>query len=1765
VLRLGAFLDEETTVTLPTDSPIIASPRSAEEASQAIRGQLTLRVNTHTHPSRLINQIGLADLRCAESARGLARLISRAPKVLRVIRAELRKTFGVDPDSLLFTEPKPPQVPLKVDSLTDRALLVLPTVAININQFTALSIKGDSARQLSYTPLDVMQRVIGMKLFDRLAHAATEYWGTLVQGSWLTRRERWVELHKELFADRAFLARQLDEMSGVGMAMVQALIDAPAAEARQRAGGDWASVRACPLMWPGVVSVPIPGALHIYREGDPSDGPHVIYIPGVLRNFYEYSSFILLQCGLLALASDSLFDDLWQCMPLRRRHEICRPTNLTPAASVVRGSMVMGDALAFSALALLDGQWENELACAVMINHAHVFSSERPRPQPLTAVPFLAHIERARKQLVGSARLGAIRDELLQWDQQRRRAEIIFASTAPGLALLTIEHQVKRYEKGLVALLNPVDPSEETQAYRDLVALVNQRKVHAQALNTLMQNAQQRLFELAFWAERPTGTRRRAFLVVDAQTEALRYEVQLLHRLKLIRTAHRDLVIEVLDQPVATKRADSNTRVLSISVGSEPDAFYPLHNVWVVTRAEAVKSATRQAPVVLCAFGQEGGVMTFSGLDALTRSLKVSLNSRDDSVLWGCVERDKRHDLRAQAARETLAVRYELVEGNPALLSLKKLLKGYVRLKKSIDGGAHLFSEVTDVELSRLLLAGELDEHLKVPASEALKQALANIDLLRKVASEAKKFPTWLERATHAQRKHFVRLQRQYLSSAFAFKARLEHYLPDLETFARRLLITRLSQDGFYPQLDIDKPLIEMPDAVTSRQDGWESSSSIGDRQVTHTPTLERTTFSMLHLALHNLDPEDPSTQRRFNYSRYLQPDWKQRLSSSYLIDRVSSLDIGGQYDALIKKVFYPRVVTEHSLSEGRIPALLNRMLRAGLNSHLFSAVQQGLTANAQSVFTTAMAARTPEELLKNGHQLQLFVVHLVGHTMQHDRYIAGIVVVHDKCSELCVVYWPGASDTLLLTEYSSLQQAHSELNRIGALPDNVKALARQIAPGWAFEAITHHPGEADEPSLAVNVFDEFHWADSIPQATPVRFMLKGAWKGAEFVRSFSIKHLEPTALPDEIEKQTREQIASDPLNWLAVVPTSHSNAVELLYSANVLDLQRRTQAACNSRKALEKYRLRREEEKSDTRIRALVSFFSPIYGMINAFYEVLLAARRYHRFGNPHDAVDVGFMSVFLAIDLLTIFIPGPKGKGVAGARIVGRPLGTVLGRIRRLHLIAHRETSRKTSSPITLQSFKVKGIPEGAVALKGPGEKGVHVKNGEQFIADDTHHYPVYRPRNEPLFRLKNKQAPGQNELILDIHQSREWLLGADAPQPVPGPSSGVLSPWRASVLPSDWRPPTVRIATENRIFQSSVSGTDWFSWRSQAPESQISAPSAFGVSRVHMTAPGFPYDAIYVGSWYDTATESGVGYYRLLYQGDQAPLNKIAFITKNEPLVSLASVDIERWTNTATARREQPIPVSRGPTGDWQLHAPLFDRPVEQSVGRAFPTMTTQSRRFLVLRMIELADSSRPVTASHLLNIRATLDNWLPPVPGRLGQTDDVLQMLRPAKVKQNVFVGYEGKAPGFTRVDFTPSVVLDPTLQSGGLGVKAARNTAQRAQVRAVLEQQGFNCQDLQVKRGKVIGHELIATHANSNKLYYVSYHWIEHGSITLGTRFTDHWLNSAINRHPNSLPLAGVRSAMQEGRLIRIVAGIHWPKKGTLLPTVYFVKVSPLVP
>ena len=60
-------------MTLAPDHPSVAPAVDTDDAdaSQSIRDLLTRRINTAPHPSRLINQIALADWRCNEATQAL--------------------------------------------------------------------------------------------------------------------------------------------------------------------------------------------------------------------------------------------------------------------------------------------------------------------------------------------------------------------------------------------------------------------------------------------------------------------------------------------------------------------------------------------------------------------------------------------------------------------------------------------------------------------------------------------------------------------------------------------------------------------------------------------------------------------------------------------------------------------------------------------------------------------------------------------------------------------------------------------------------------------------------------------------------------------------------------------------------------------------------------------------------------------------------------------------------------------------------------------------------------------------------------------------------------------------------------------------------------------------------------------------------------------------------------------------------------------------------------------------------------------------------------------------------------------------------------------------------------------------------------------------------------------------------------------------------------------------------------------------------------
>ena len=1725
--------------TLDFDDP----NTSSADRDAAIRVLLTRRLNAVMQPSAEINRLYEAQTRGSKAAKALSGLIGRAPRVLGILRGALREAFGLDPDTVLFSEPRPPALVQRIDSLTERALglLIQPYVPLNINQFTALSVKDDPSRPLPFTAREALERVNGLALLGRLDAAMRAYWQQLAQGSWLTRKQHWAQLRKSVFAENARLAHRLYQLTDNGFAMLRQLMELPGADARRRAGGEWACIQVSRVAWPGTnqALVPIPGALHIYREGVVGDTPHVIYLPGLSREFYEFSSWHRLQCDLPVLVNGPLSRVLWQCLPLRRWHELCDTPSATPSAFTLQ---LIGphqeDALLASATELLEAQWDNELACALSINPAAVGIQGAGQSAAPDVKRLLKYIQKGRSRLVGFARLGSTLNTLLEWDHRRRAGEIAFGSLASGLALNTREALLKRYEKGLVALLDATDIANDSAAFQEVLDLERQWQEQVETARKWAHGPHERLLQKAFWLEKPKGALSRGSLLGGAQRRALLYEAQMQQRLKLITPAHLQRVNAALSESWVPGQQPTDTCVLQVAVGGEAAALYPLLGaVLVTTNAARVQPAGRH-PVVLYVVGQQGGLVPFDSLNAFADGLQASLKSRDGSMLWRCIGRHQRAQLRAAISAlpkgTPLQVSYTLIERNVLKDLFLNLLQHYLALQKRIDQGEKLFSEVSDPQLSAMLLAQEMFECLQIPANDARTLALANVNLLQEAARQAKKLPAWLGIASTGQRKHYKQLSRRYLANAWAVENKLWQDLPDLEAFARDALIARLSEDGFYPQLDIDKPLLDLPDDVSAQLCGWSSQCAVGDRDYKKVVSPQRTTFSLLQLALHNLDPKAPWTRWRLNRARWLDPHWKDRLSVAYLIKMIASLDVGGEYDKHVLQAFYPPVPTSGA-STGLSQALVYRALQQRAEMQLYSAVQEGLSDEAQRLFTFAMAARSAGDLKADGFDVQLAVLRLVGVTLEQDRHIAGVLLFHDKPTGLCVVYWPTALASRVIVGYASLVEAERALNRLGALPDNLKILARQVAPGWESEALDRYPGE----DLGVSPRQRFSGRLGIVAMERVV-----SWV-AEF---FTVRHKVPAVAQDSVEAQIKEQIALLPQAWLAAVPTSGGNAMALLAHAQVFDLQRRTQAQSQSAQALQEYREQRLGEQHDATIRGVLSFV-PVLGIGASLYEMLLAARRYHFSGSAHDAVDVAFLTVLAFVDVLLTFAPGPKGASAARAS---------LAPVHRHQGFARAGLKVAPSRPLNLlERFRSSGGLEGAIELQGPGGKGRYVKNGQQLLVEGDEVYPVYQRPNEGGLRLKKTPGEGEGELILKIEHPREWLLGADAP--VAGPSSAVFQPWAPTRSASDWAPPS-HARVEVALRASPVAGSAWQNW---AVWHSDPLPEVAPSRRIYRmpAGPGYPpYEVLQLGQQHY--------YYRLLPQGTNASSERVVFIMKNHDLHFRAYVDMERWLGIADA--EQPVPATLGANGLWTPRQPLFNEPLDITVGRAFPDLTVNSRRFVGERLTELADTGSRITATHFLNIRATLDHWLAPqTPGRMV---DLFKMLRPVAEPGagSANIGVDGLTPGFVRLDFTPPDYLNSSLLRSGAGVSNLRSQAAQSSVRRVLEHHGFSVKGIARRQGGISGMDFYCTHPHTDRVYFVLTHWVDNRTVGLRSRvaaqLSDAWFQDRISTStPYSLEFIAIDNAMREQRLVRMVAGIQWSVRFDEPASVYFAKVAPFTP
>ncbi len=1723
-------------------------PEPLLSADAQLRSTFLLdRLNATVTSSRQLNELYLAHARCEKQVHLLKRMQVRAPRISRLIRQTLRDTFQMDPDSLLLNVPLSPDAPPWRLSLTDTVMRLLAERAcVHEGRLSAQTCESGQLAD------EALSRVLKVDLLARIKSSAPAFWQVLAADRFGTREDYWCELYHASIGDQALLAHGLNQLSDDGLAMVMTMVEAPTAEKRARAGGRRAGLRVAQVVCPGQsgAKIPFSGALHLYYEADSAHTQQVLFLPGLEPLFYEFDTQRAWQSRFPELVAAQA-NSLWPLLAVRRRHELPTITasSSLPMAAGQLGPLIDCHALEHSAKALLHVQWDNEMATLLDINTAYLFPSDAIKGGHMRPVERLLQVEQARGLLRVPTGLNSVLAQLLTRDQHERHSQISFASLSHSLPLRTREQKQRQYERALVRLLDDKKPSEESADYKAVAALHKQWLEQRQRCSTLLEGHEHRLDDEAFWVGPVNGVPNRQARLLAARGAALISEAQLMHRLEFIDEKLLARVSAIVEKPLQA-RGPEEGRVLSVVLGGGAQPIFPLLGAFVVTSAQT----QAHGAVLFYMPGPEGGLQRFRSLAVLTRCLQASFLARELSPLWQCIGRAERNAARSWVRclpqGQPLTLCFAEISGDVLLAGLKEQLKGFAAARQKIVAGERVFTEVSDATLATNLLVAEVAQSLQVPAHDVREVALNNLQMVMASAKLAAKMPAWYAQVpASSSRQHALLVNRQH-RSVLNLQRQLVGALGNVEHFARPLLNQQLTLDGFYPELDIDQPLFDIPDDVSSVWVGH-PERSVGESGPKTVVSKERTTFSFLQLALTNLDPEAPWTAWRLKRMRLLVPAWKTRLSVDYLIKTIAALDIGGQYDRKILSVCYGEGDIAHAATESPLHhELLRRPVRHQAKIDLIGAQQLKLSEWGQKLFRRAMATQ-----LGAPSPLRLCFLRIEAVTVPWARHVAGMVVIQDPQVQRCVFYWPAAMGYPTLSEHVSPDALLDALTKHWQAQENIAELAQCIAPGSETQALASYPG-----GIVPVITPKTLWRSMLEQLG--RFVLteviepKGVSIARYLYRWFKTKRVFPATASSEIELEIREQQESMPAQWLGITQTDASSMLTALAHAQVLRVQRQGHAESNSQASLEVYRLWRHAEQKTQTIKGLLSMV-PFVSIGVLLHDVLLTARRFYQSGEADDGLDLAIAIHQLVLDVALTFAPF-KGGSIAKPvkHVTVKPMSVAFKQLHRRQHVHSKLSLRPPSSPMTfkgLESYKLSGLASDAIELKGPVNKGSLLKSGEQFITDAKgERYPVYQRDGERQLRFKNSKTPGENELILNIEEPRQWLLGADAPEPQPGPSSRVTPFWQQTLPPSkvpvSWMPPPVASAEQlgRRAHNLTSAWRDWGQPQGSRKAVEI-APHRKVFTIEEVSQP---------------ALKVGERFYETLPSGSQAHPDAVFLKPPGSLIDSIDSIVMRLGDDTTP----QPVLFTYGEDLRWTARESLFSEPLSASISARFPDLTPSSARYAARRLVELADPGEPaLTSTRLLRLRATLDEWRLEGPGQTARTDDLMRMLRPMRPRKltSLYAGVDGQVGGFERMDFNLPSTFDRSLfvkHKGQKAVTTQRVIASLDEVSRILQLQGFDVERLNLAYAPRYPH-LLATHPASNKLYYVAPRWLDGKSIPmkLGSErlLSNDWFLNKSQVYPALY--RRVMEASNEGRLVKLIAGVQ----NVNPPTIYFIRPGEL--
>ncbi len=1070
---------------------------------------------------------------------------------------------------------------------------------------------------------------------------------------------------------------------------------------------------------------------------------------------------------------------------------------------------------------------------------------------------------------------------------------------------------------------------------------------------------------------------------------------------------------------------DDDVLHLDVGVG-DPDEPAVFSGAMIVTTEQALKTPALIEPALLYVPGEAGGLQKFESLQTLKDRLAFTLMTGNETTLWQHVSAAQRDA--AMAAPITFVTRVITMKPiqygvNTQLKALEVLCTQPNSCRSALarDGGRSVKTSSSDSTPSQASALLQIDGrervgNLGVALDATRERAIELVAEQQRTAELVPQLPKWLLNAPLEIRQEYATRLVEFHSAAARLESHLAAKLPTFSAFTAQQLNARIQRDlGI--EIDTDQLIIDLPKSVHRDVDIDPQYGS----PLHHKPwkgSEARVQSSLSGLARENFDARDENTIARLgmlelSYPPSPQLAGLQRITGEYLLKLIPELDIAGQYRSLLRSVFQLRSPASARDAELMIKAYELHIILDG-----FCARQRRLLSEAgYALLTQAAKARSTAVLSQAG----VFINRLVfkpGQALtgeRSSRTLQGISVIEHKASGKVLVYLPQVPDGECFIEAGSLQEARERLiSSLLRLPTRVVWLASCVE-------------------------------NASEQGAAERYIQEALRRGFE--------------------------------GFVAIVP-----ALDLLISEQQLHVREDLLYEKSLAVARSNHDLKGEHNQRRNRLylmffRGVVSFV-PGLGVLFSVQDGWSdghAASKALRAGKLDEGLVMAGSTVLSVIDVLLSVIPGVS---TVSALVVVARRAT---RLRQLTSLGRALPSMSGRSRIrNFVGYEADISLSGAVAQSG-NDAGTWLKSGELFIHHQGSAYRVYRRPGEQTLRLKKTAAHGYEPpvrqvggewvyhsdvglkgggrsmiaeiLLVEAHgnsafrtrQARELLDQFDfpvdqqqrmelllaehyrktkslpdwaeqyrrppAPQTVPSPTKR-KEPDSPQVEP-DRRPPQP-VAGSSR---QAASADAWKGWEKQVDNmavlDQISVnPPIYRLDFAH------DYDVIRIGQ----------KFYEILPAGGQRRTNT-AFI-RNPGSHSECRNFAELSEVIRRNPFDQPMMAKYQPaTGQWTVEGPLFNRKIEAYIAESRPGFTDITNLVLAHKLFEMADpSTSAVTATRMINLKATVNAWRTGQTAPLAQLNDPLLMLNkahPTNQADNQLhwsIGNESALDSFERLDF-----------------------------------------------------------------------------------------------------------------------------------------------